>query len=81
MNIRRPHTFGRGGAAAATSSLLREQRRCWLSPHPSIERRGSWRGRRAKVGDGESEGEGGGGDGGGGRRVNERTSTVDVVDV
>jgi len=39
----------RGGAAAAASSLLREQRRCWLSPHPSIEGRGSWQGRQVEA--------------------------------
>ena len=32
----------RGGAAGAATSLLRELRLCWLSPHPSEEGRGTW---------------------------------------
>ena len=35
------HPFGKGGAAAAAPSLLRELWRCLWSPHPSAEGRGS----------------------------------------
>jgi hypothetical protein len=34
----------RGGMAAAATSLLRELERHFLSPHPSVEGRGSWHG-------------------------------------
>ena len=57
----------------AASSLLREQGQYWMSPHPSIEGRGSWPGGEVRL----WVNGGGKGDGGGrGRKENEPTSTM-----